>query len=72
MQIVNIHVFSIPSHLHHCKLQFDMKYAHICPLLSRFSIKICKKKKEKNLQNTLFRMRTVMRNKDILWSGLIL
>ena len=46
MQVVNLYVFSIPSHSQNSKLQFDIKYAHIYQLLSCFSIKICKEKKK--------------------------
>ena len=38
-------------------------YFHVFP--SKFA-----KKSKKNLQNTILVMRAVMRNKDIIWSGL--
>ena len=36
-----------------------------------FPLEFAKEKKEKVLQNTILGMRTVMRNKDIIWSGLM-
>ena len=47
MQVVDTHVFYIPSHLQHSTLQFDIKYTHICLSLSCFSIKICPNQKIK-------------------------
>ena len=51
---MNLHVPSRSLHSWHYKLQFDTKYAHICPFLTCFFITIYKKKIKKKIFRTRF------------------